>query len=326
MSHLVAAHHSDHDTLDLHLVRLDDDRLHRRIGRLQADVPLLAIELLERDVGAVDKGDDHFAVFSGAPILYSWPSAGSAFSYIRDEAVVRLSGRHLLGFLDDLVARSGAKKINLIAHSMGNRALLDALELMAARRAGAGQTGPVFEQVIFAAPDEDALLFGEMMKGIRLIARRLTLYGSDNDVALGTSKRLHGDQPRAGQAGASLVISKALDSIDMSVLGSDMLGHGYFASTASALTDMLWLFWQDASPDRRCGMDGKDAPPGRFWMYDPARCDGPVMLSALTMLKAEGPAAVAKLDKLLGEAGSDKAKVEEWKAIRNAIAMASAGR
>ena len=46
-----------------------DDRLHRRIGRLQADVALLAIELLQRDVGAVEQRDHHFAVVGRAAIL-----------------------------------------------------------------------------------------------------------------------------------------------------------------------------------------------------------------------------------------------------------------
>ena len=47
----------------------DDDRLHRGVRRLQADVPLLAIELLQRDVGAVEQRDDHLAVVGGPAIL-----------------------------------------------------------------------------------------------------------------------------------------------------------------------------------------------------------------------------------------------------------------
>ena len=45
------------------------NRLHRRVGRLQADVPLLAIELLQRDVRSVQQRDDHLAVVRRAPIL-----------------------------------------------------------------------------------------------------------------------------------------------------------------------------------------------------------------------------------------------------------------
>jgi esterase/lipase superfamily enzyme len=259
--------------------------------------------------------------FTGAPVFYSWPSRGSVFSYISDEAVVRVGGRHLLHFLEDLVARSGARRINLIAHSMGNRALTDALELYAAQRTAAGETDPVFDQVIFAAPDVDAGLFSEMIETIRPIAHRLTLYSSDKDVALRASRQLHGQEARAGQAGDAILVDPGLDSIDMSALGEDMLHHSYFASTASALTDISWLFWRNSPPDQRCGMDEKDRPAGRTWLFNPVRCDGAAMLSAVTLLKSEGTAALARLDGILAglRASRDSDKAAEWEAIRKAM-------
>jgi len=259
--------------------------------------------------------------FDGAPILFSWPSRGTTFGYTHDEAVVRLSGRRLVGFLDDVVQRTGAKRINLIAHSMGNRALTDALELIAVRREAAGETAPLFEQAIFAAPDVDAELFAEVLKTIDPLARRLTLYGSRNDIALAASRTLHG-MPRAGQAGEAILVTEEVDSIDMSRLGEDVLGHSYFAQSASALTDMTWLFWRDASPDQRCGMDVRTGRNGRFWLFDPVRCDGPALLSALTLIKTEGNAALARIEDILDQAQARGARdeIEEWQAIRTATA------
>ena len=46
----VSPHDADHDSLHLHLVRRDDDRLHGRIGWLQTHMAVLAIELLQRHV------------------------------------------------------------------------------------------------------------------------------------------------------------------------------------------------------------------------------------------------------------------------------------
>jgi esterase/lipase superfamily enzyme len=262
--------------------------------------------------------------FSGAPVLYSWPSAGSTFAYVRDEAVVRLSGRHLLRFLDEFVERSGAKRINLIAHSMGNRALSDALELLATRRAGEGRSDPLFNEIVFAAPDEDAALFDAMIQTIHPIASRLTLYGSDSDLALEVSKRLHGDLRRAGQGGEEILVGERLDSIDMTAVGDDMMRHGYFAGSTSALTDISWIFWRDTPPPRRCGMDPNDATRSLSWVFDPLRCDGPVMLSALTLLKSEGVAAIARIEKILAAiAGDDSSALAEWSAIREAAAAAS---
>lgn len=260
--------------------------------------------------------------FDGIPILFSWPSEGRTFSYTRDEAVVRLSGRRLLHFLDDLAAYSDIGSINIIAHSMGNRALIDALELLAVRRAAAGLAGPVLNQVIFAAPDEDAALFFEMVGSIQEVARRLTLYASDADVALEISLVVHGNEPRAGQ-GKPMFASKSIDSIDMSALGEDLLGHSYFADNASALTDMLWLFWQDTPPGKRCGMDARP-PQGLSWQFDPGRCNGPALLSALTLLKTEGTKAVAHIDRMLAEAASDSAAAAEWRAIRRVLMLAEA--
>jgi len=262
--------------------------------------------------------------FDGAPILYSWPSRASLLSYFADEAVVRLSGRHLRGFLEDVVARSGAKRVHLIAHSMGNRALIDALELMAAERRGmADGAAPMFEQIIFTAPDEDAGLFAEMVRSVRPLARRLTLYTSDQDLALATSRELHGDAPRAGEAGEKILIADAIDSIDMTGLGEDMLGHSYFANDTSALTDILWLFWNDTAPDGRCGMQPTADSRGRYWVFDTLRCDGPVAMSALTLARAKGQAALVTVDRALAElAGRPNSAdaVQEWRAIRGVLA------
>jgi len=222
--------------------------------------------------------------FNGLPVLYSWPSRGSTLAYMADAAVVRLSGRRLWHFLEELVERSGAKRIHLIAHSMGNRAVTDALELMALRR---GDRDPVFDQIIFAAPDVDAGLFAEMATTIRPLGRRLTLYASNEDWALAVSRKLHGDAPRAGQGGETILATPVIDSVDMSRLGEDMLRHGYFADDSSALVDLVSLFWQNPDPAVRCGLEeraggGRQAP---VWDFEPSACDGATVLPLVARLR-----------------------------------------
>lgn len=220
--------------------------------------------------------------FDGVPILYSWPSRASLLSYIADTAVVNLSGRRLTLFLEDVVRKSGARQIHLIAHSMGNRALTDALELYALRHAG---EPPAFDQVLFTAPDLDAGLFGAMVETIRPVARRLTLYASDKDWALAASRKLHGDAARAGQGGKRILHNAAVDSIDMTSIGEDMLMHSYYANNPSALTDILALMWRDADPAERCGMAKVEGEYGAFWEYRPQDCDGNALLSTLSFLR-----------------------------------------
>lgn len=220
--------------------------------------------------------------FEGLPILYSWPSRASVLSYIADTAVVNLSGRRLSLFLEDVVAKSGATRIHLVAHSMGNRALTDALELFALRNQG---KPPAFDQVLFTAPDLDAGLFGEMVKTIRPTAQRITLYASNRDWALAVSRQLHGDAPRAGQGGNDILRLADVDSIDMTTIGEDMLAHSYYANNPSALTDILSLFWRDAPPEQRCGMTRSTTEKGSYWAYSPEPCDSAALLSTLSILR-----------------------------------------
>lgn len=228
--------------------------------------------------------------FGGVPILYSWPSFGSTVKYVADTAVVRLSGRRLSLFLQDLVERSGAETIHVVAHSMGNRALTDALELMALRMGVTEGDDPVLGQVLFAAPDVDAGLFQEMMPTIRPLAERLTLYASEQDWALVASRKLHGNAPRAGMGGPFTLTSPAVDSVDMSVLGDDMLAHSYFADDSSALADMVTLFWQNADPPERCGMmEDLETDSGLpIWRYQTGVCSDRNLLSLLAHLRNAG--------------------------------------
>lgn len=242
--------------------------------------------------------------FQGLPILFSWPSRGSALSYIADTAVVRLSGRRLHSVLQRVASESGANRIHLIAHSMGNRAMTDALELFALSHQG---NVPVFDQVLFTAPDLDAGLFSEMVQTIRRVASRVTLYASNNDWALAVSRRLHGDAARAGQGGEDILKAEDVDSVEMSALGDDMLAHSYYANNASALTDILSLFWRDVPPDKRCGMKKTVGTNGDFWQYDPGLCDGDAMLATLRILHRDGARTLEQARALLKRALGPKA-------------------
>ena len=125
---------------------------------------------------------------------------------------------------------------------------------------------PLFDQIVFAAPDVDAGLFVNMVRTIRPIARRLTLYASEKDWALESSRRLHGNAPRAGQGGPGTLADGSIDSIDMSELGDDMLAHSYFADDGSAIADMASLFWKNADPAKRCGLEARsDAAGQQVW-------------------------------------------------------------
>ncbi len=250
--------------------------------------------------------------FDGTPLLYSWPSQASATAYTVDEAVVRVSGRKMVDFLTGIVEQSGADRIHLIAHSMGNRALIEALEMFVARRSMA-EPVQVFDQIVFTAPDVDRDYFIDVIESIRRIAGRVTLYASQNDVALQTSAMLHG-APRAGLAGEDMVMLPGLDTIDMSAVEADRLGHSYFAANEGALYDLFRLLWLGDPPQDRCGMNNQFQGTVEFWLFDVETCRGGEVLEAGLLIKRFGKTARARVKRRIS-ALTDEAAKEEWSRI-----------
>ena len=99
----------------------------------------------------------------GAAVYYSWPSAGSLFGYKADRSQIGDAAvQDLEDFLLILADRTGADRISVVAHSMGNEFLTRALEKMAADR----PDETLFNEVVFASPDVDADDFIERVSGI----------------------------------------------------------------------------------------------------------------------------------------------------------------
>ncbi|MGH1413941.1 MAG: alpha/beta hydrolase [Pelagimonas sp.] len=247
---------------------------------------------------------------AAVPVLFSWPSRNRTAGYFADAAVVRLSGRRLAVFLEDLVQQSGAQTIHVLAHSMGSRALTDALEIMALKRGAKPQDAPIFGQVMFAAPDVDTDLFGAMARVFKPLAKRMTLYASSTDWALVSSHKLHGASPRAGLGGDLLLSADGLDSIDMTAMGEDMLAHNYFSNDSSALADMATLFWQDASPEQRCGLQVRGESSQSVWDYRTGQCPTNEMISVFSNLKQHNISKSEEARKLVVELVPDQGRTE----------------
>ena len=170
--------------------------------------------------------------FRGAPICFSWPSQGGVAEYTVDEANVRWATSHLERFLLALKARSGAARIHLIAHSMGNRALTETLQRLRATLKP-GQT--LFHEIVLAAPDVDADTFrDDLAPALLPTANRVTLYASSRDAALQLSRKVHG-YPRAGEAGDGLVVVPGLETVDVSEVSGS---HSYIGNNGRVLDDL----------------------------------------------------------------------------------------
>ena len=182
----------------------------------------------------------------GVMAMYSWPSAGSLFGYMDDERLVETSTKHLEDFLVRVAKDTKVKTVHIIAHSMGNRALLSAISSAAFR---SKRVGVNIGQIISAAPDVETEDFKARALEFPKVSTRTTLYNSSKDLALKVSQFKHADN-RAGYADPPLVM-KGIETVDVSNIDVTLLGHGYYAEAAPVLYDLVMVIKANMDPEDR---------------------------------------------------------------------------
>jgi esterase/lipase superfamily enzyme len=183
----------------------------------------------------------------GATAFFSWPSRGSVAAYPVDEASIEASERAITDFLVDFTANCRAEKVHVIAHSMGNRGLLRALQRIAAQAQMLGQVK--FGQIFLAAPDVDRDLFLDLARLYPEHAERTTLYVSNSDLPVHLSAKLH-DAPRSGYF-IPYTVAPAIDTVAVPDFDIDLLGHSYFAQAEALLHDIYDLMRHNEAPAQR---------------------------------------------------------------------------
>lgn len=186
------------------------------------------------------------------PVFYSWPSMGKLWGYLADEDNVEWTHPHLRQFLEDVATRSGAKTIYLMAHSMGNRALTNALLLSKPTEQSLIRHKSLFSSIIMAAPDIDQDIFKrDIAPFLKLTGASVTIYVSANDNALKVSRGLHNDK-RVGEIedGGPFIID-GMDTIDVSGIDDSFTGHGYYFNSIEVLTDIGLIMKAQLPPNLR---------------------------------------------------------------------------
>lgn len=205
--------------------------------------------------------------FPGPALLYSWPSRGRVADYVADGSSVEWTVFHLRDFLERILLEVGASAVHVIAHSMGNRALvaaIRALDFAGLERRGAAR----LRQVVFTAPDIDAATFRDLARTFErgTQAERFTLYASSRDKALEAAQRLN-HYPRAGDSGDGLVVVDTVDTIDASEVETDFLGHSYYGEAKSVISDLYYLIGQGIPPGQRAFLREVEHPEGQYWRF-----------------------------------------------------------
>lgn len=195
--------------------------------------------------------------YQGAIVGWSWPSEGSAFSYAYDEDSSAWSEPHLAELVSAVSEAGPELQLDFVAHSMGNRMLLQMLRELAQAhstlRIGAA---------IFAAPDVAQDVFRDQIRLVKKIGGIRTLYASEYDRAILISQSYH-KAPRAGSGGADILVAPGVESID-----TKLGGHSYVFDEPKAIQDFSEIVNRETAAAAR-GLAAREKSGAPYWVIEP---------------------------------------------------------
>lgn len=208
----------------------------------------------------------HYLGYRGAFIAYSWPSRQRLLNYLTDVETTAFTAQHFRMLLLYLAVNTSVEKIHIVSYSAGARIVSQALHelrLMANfLPVSEIKTLLKIDQVIFAAPDIDLMLFAMRYRdGFEDIAVNISIYTNANDTALNWALRFFG-WPRLGAPGEMGITPEELQLfkfsekttvIDVAAAENTASGngHGYFVKSPWVSTDLLLLLDNKAAPQKR---------------------------------------------------------------------------
>ncbi|WP_197387909.1 alpha/beta hydrolase [Ralstonia pseudosolanacearum] len=192
--------------------------------------------------------------------FFSWPSRDSTPDYTFDEATIDVSEVHLRNYLQTVISVADGRKVHLVAHSMGNRALLRVISTSTSALAAQGMR---FGQIILAAADVDRDLFAQLAPSYLAVSDRTTVYLSPYDFAVEQSQLLH-NAPRAGCGTAPQVVISGIDNV-VSTEPEPFPYHAYFAETLPMMRDIKSLILTNTPARKGDGWTSKDG----YWLAGP---------------------------------------------------------
>ncbi|WP_434055768.1 MAG: alpha/beta fold hydrolase [Roseibium sp.] len=168
-------------------------------------------------------------------IHYSWPSAGKTSAYLYDRDSVQFA-RDGLQRTIELAARSEAKSVAVVAHSMGTLLTMEAVRQLslANKKSVLRKISPL----VLASPDIDEDVFASQVAVIDPKPDPFLVLASRKDKALKISRDLRGGTARVGQGGDIESLQElGITVLDLSEIddGQDGASHATFANSPTLI-------------------------------------------------------------------------------------------
>ncbi|MFT5210767.1 MAG: esterase/lipase superfamily enzyme [Flavobacterium sp.] len=185
-------------------------------------------------------------------LAYTWPSDGSMMpwkDYSSDRRDATASSAafargilKLTDFLQSLPKKDHCnQKIHLLAHSMGNYVLRNALQEIISQ--SDGHIPRIFDQIFLMAADEDddAFEFDHKLKLLPKLGRRVNVYFNRDDRAMSISDSTKGNRDRLGDDGprSPFNVPGKVTQIDCTKVVKGITEHSYYIDEPSVVNDMV---------------------------------------------------------------------------------------
>ncbi len=132
---------------------------------------------------------------------------------------------HLSDLLYRLLTSSNPPvRIHLMAHSLGNRVMLPALQFLAIRHPDLMGPNKRIGSVLFMAADVDIATFIETLPAIGAPAEHITVYRSSIDTVIFSSRTFH-EHPRLGLVDSVFTGAPQVETLDASTFLCEKSGH-----------------------------------------------------------------------------------------------------
>jgi esterase/lipase superfamily enzyme len=209
--------------------------------------------------------------FRGVPVFYAWPSQDSVFHYNWDSTRARRAEPHVRELIRAIVDRLHPDHFHIVAHSMGNRTMVEGLLDLSRERSDLPRR---ITSLTLLSPDLDRQLFERQTAGrLGRIAGRITLFVNRRDRALRLAEDRNGGVPLGLLRGTPLVAPE-ITTIDISPVSRGLTRHADFEHQAAVMREILAGIADVPIRQRLC-LEQVPTAEGPYYRIDPARAGCP---------------------------------------------------
>jgi len=206
------------------------------------------------------------------PVVYSWPSrdAGWLGAYAGDQLYAFQSAPRLAALVGTLREAAPVAEIDVLAHSMGNRLVVFAVDHL--------DPSIAIAELVMAAPDVPLFLLTDhspasapnRIEKLTAVSGRISLYAANSDRALQLAAEFDKHE-RVGSVrddSVPVFVSEEAQTLDATAV-KDWVGHSYIYNSATVIDDLQTIIVEHAQPAEppRVWLTGESLPP-EYWVFD----------------------------------------------------------